>query len=158
MELLLRTVEKQLPKFNVKAHTWEDVEKICRQRHVNLKVCEYGPDILGYFCIRRTAKRVKKFIVINSILDEINRTFTGLHELGHYFLHEPVWAGHWFYCSRNARFIQSKHDAEADAFALIAMVPLWMLMDLMAVNFSEIRPELLPLLKRRQILFEEHAV
>lgn len=158
MELLLSAAEKHLAGFNRKAHSWEDIEKICKTKHVNLKVCEYGPDVLGYFCIRRTPRRTKRFIVVNSRLDEIDRVFTGLHELGHFFLHEPVSAGHWFYCSRNAKLIQRKHDAEADFFALIAMIPLWMLIDLHAVNFVDIDPRLVPYLKKRLLIYHEFGV
>lgn len=158
MNLLLKTMMRHFPKLNQKAHTWEDVEIMAKRHRIALTITEYDPDILGYYCTRRTAKRVKKHIVVNSLLGPADRTFTGLHELAHYFLHVPVSSRHWFYCRKNAQQIISKHDCEANAFALIAMIPLWMLIDHEGAGFDDLNPGFVVLLKKRKQIWEDWGV
>lgn len=158
MDFLLHRMQKSFPKLNLKAHTFEDVEAAAKKEHINLTVCEYDPEILGYYCTRKTPQRTKKFIVINSLLGATDRTFVGLHELGHYFLHVPVAARDYFYCRRNARLTEAKHDAEANAFALIAMIPLWMLIDHEATEFADLNPGFVQLLIKRKRLFEQYEI
>jgi Zn-dependent peptidase ImmA (M78 family) len=158
MNLLYEAMCSGLLGFNKKAYGFADAKEICKKQHIWLIVCEYGPDVLGYFCVRRTEKRFKKFIMVNSILNNVDRTFTLLHELGHFFLHKPVRADHYFYCSRNAKLIQQKHDAEADAFALIAMIPFDLMLELYHTPFTEIEPALLPYLRRRYKLWQDFGV
>lgn len=100
---------------------------------------------------------VKKFIVVNSIFEGPNRTFTVCHELGHFFLHKPVSGSHWFFHSTNAKFISAKQDAEADAVGLIMMIPYDMMLELYHTPFSEIDPEILPYLKRRYELWQKYG-
>lgn len=158
MNLLYERAQYEFPQFNVKAYNFDDVERICKTRRIRLTICKYGPDIRGYYSARKKGKRIERHIVINSILDEINKTFVGLHELGHVVLHQPPGVGQWLCSSSNAKFIECKQDGEADAFALIAMIPLWMLIDLHATNFTDIEPGLIPLLKKRFLLFQDHGI
>lgn len=158
MHILLTSMKRPFPKLNLKAYTFDDVERIARREHINLTVCDYNPDILGYFCTRKTEKQTKKFIVINSGLDTIGRTFIGLHELAHYFLHVPTSPKQWFYCRRNAERTRSKHDCEANAFALIAMIPIWMMIDLDATGYQDIHPALVDLCVRRKQLWERYEI
>jgi Zn-dependent peptidase ImmA (M78 family) len=157
MDFLIEAMSRPFPKLNTKAHDFEDVQRITRKEHINLTITEYEPNILGYFCTRKTPKRTKRYIVINSLLDDVDRTFIGLHELGHFYLHVPVSSRQYFYCKANAKRTQSKHDAEANAFALIAMIPLWMLIDLETVNFEDIDPKLIPYLKKRAHFYEQYG-
>lgn len=158
MHILLNRMKHAFPRLNEKAYTFADVERITRRERIKLTICEYDPDILGYFCTRKTPQRTKRFIVINSKLDEVGRTFIGLHELTHYFLHVPGSPKQWFYCRRNAERTRSKHDHEANAFALIAMVPQWMLVDLATTAHETLHPVLSEICVRRQKLFEKHGV
>lgn len=151
-------MKRAFPKLNLKAYTYEDVERIATKNRIKITICDYSPDILGYYCVRKTAKRTKRFIVLNSSLDEIGRTFIGLHELAHYFLHVPTSPRQWFYCRRNAIRTHSKHDCEADAFALIAMIPIWMMIDLEASSAEDIHPALAELLIKRKALWEKHGI
>jgi hypothetical protein len=86
----------------------------------------------------------------------IGRTFIGLHELAHYFLHSPTSPKQWFYCRRIAERTRSKHDCEADAFALIAMLPYWMMMELN--SDQDLHPALVDLCIRRKKLWEKHGI
>jgi Zn-dependent peptidase ImmA (M78 family) len=151
-------MKRAFPHLNSQPYTFEDVERITRRERIKLTICDYNPDILGYFCTRKTAQRVKKFIVINSRLDTIGRTFIGLHELAHYFLHAPTSPRQWFYCRRIAERTRSKHDCEADAFALIAMLPYWMMIELSSTGYQDLHPALVDLCVRRQKLWEKHGV
>jgi uncharacterized protein DUF955 len=158
--LIDRMKRAAFPKLNQKAYNFSDVERIAKRNRIHLTVCDYNPDILGYFCTRKTPKRTKKYIVINSMLGEIGRTFIGLHELGHYFLHVPVSTRQWFYCRRMAENTRSKHDCEADSFALIAMIPAWMMIDMDASNYESAlyHPALMDLCRRRKALWEKYAI
>ena len=158
MNLLFPAMKKHFPKLNTKAYDFSDVELIAKRERIKLEICRYDPDILGYYCIRRTPKRKKKFIVINEILDQTNRTFVGLHELGHHFLHAPVTNLQWFYCRRNAKHLVDKHDCEADNLALLAMIPFWMLCEFEGSNHENVQPEFLPLFLKRKKLWEQWAI
>ena len=158
MNLLLETMTRHFPRLNHRAYGWEDIEQIAARHHIHVTIAEYEPNILGYYCTRKTAKRVKKHIVINAILGAADRTFTGLHELAHYFLHVPVSSREFFFCKRNAKQIISKHDCEANAFALIAMIPLWMLIDAEGAGYQDLDPGLVTFLKKRRAIWEEWGV
>jgi Zn-dependent peptidase ImmA (M78 family) len=158
MNLLLETMQRHFPKLNHQAYTWDDVERVAAKHRINITVTQYPENILGYYCAKRTEKRVKKHIVINSILGPIDRTFTGLHELAHYFLHVPVSSRQYFFCKKNAKQIMSKHDCEANAFALIAMIPLWQLIDAEGSSYQDLQPGAIAFLKKRKKLWEGWGV
>jgi hypothetical protein len=158
MHITLTSMKRAFPRLNIESYTFEDVERLCKKHHIKLSVCDYDPDILGYFCTRRTPKGAKKFIVLNSKLDQIGRTFTGLHELAHYFLHVPASARQWFYCRRNAERTQSKQDCEANSFALVAMIPQSLMIELAAADTRDIHPALAELCVRRKKLWEEYRI
>lgn len=160
MNLLLDSIRRVLPKANRKAHDFDDVKQIARRERITLITgAAYRSDILGYYTTRKTANRIKKFIMINALLtSEAEKTFVGLHELAHHFLHAPI---HWrqpLHCIRNNKKTQSKYDSEADAFALIAMIPLWLLIEMRETHYASIRPELEPFLTKRQKIWELHGI
>lgn len=154
MKLLLETMTRHFPRLNHKAYVWDDVEKIAKRHRINITIASYDPEILGYYCTRRTAKRIKKFIMVNSLLGITDRTFIGLHELGHFFLHVPVSSRQYFFCRRNAHLTESKQDCEANSFALIAMLPLWMLIEADGVNYADMDPGQVRMLHRRKQIWE----
>ena len=159
MHITLNRMKRAFPKLNLKPYTFEDVEKIAKRERISVTVCEYSPDILGYYCTRKTSRAVKKFIVINSNLDEVSRTFVGLHELVHHFLHAPASARQWLYCRRLAEGTAAKHDREADNMALIAMIPFWMLCEFEAVGVNPAyHPSLVELLHKRWKLWQQYSI
>jgi len=158
MHILLNRMKRPFPQLNFQPYTFEDVKRIAEKERINLTICDYDDDVLGYYCTRKTEKQTKKFIVINQKLDEINRTFVGLHELAHHFLHIPASARQWLYCSRNANRIHAKNDCEANSFALIAMIPLWMMIDLDATGYQDIDPVLMKFCIQRKKLWEKFAL
>ena len=158
MNLLLETMTRHFPRLNHRAYDWEDVENVAARHRIHVTIAEYEPNILGYYCTRKTEKRVKKHIVINAILGPTDKTFVALHELAHYFLHVPVSSRQYFFCRKSANQIASKHDCEANAFALIAMLPLWMLIDAEGSGYAALDPGLVLLLQKRKLLWEAWGV
>jgi len=142
--------------LNQRSYTFSDVERFCKRERIKLTICECADDILGYFCVSKTPRRTKKFIVINSKLDPVTRTFVGLHELAHYCLHVPVSTRQYFYCRRNAERTKEKHDCEANNFALLAMIPVKTMLDLAATGYRDIDPVLMNFCVRRQQLWERY--
>jgi Zn-dependent peptidase ImmA (M78 family) len=159
MNLLLEAIRRVLPTANIRAHDYRDVERIAKKERITIITASYHRDILGYYTTRRTRKQTKKFMMINSAIDtEAEKTFTGFHELGHHFLHAPLNWRQPLHCIRNVKVTQSKYDREADAFALIAMVPQWLLFELRDAGCSNITAELAPFLVKRQKLWELHGI
>ncbi len=66
----------------IKKHGTNNPYTLCMYLNINVLFCELG-DIKGYYkkCLR------KKFIVLNSDLDEFSRKIVLAHELGHAVLH-----------------------------------------------------------------------
>lgn len=158
MHFLLTTMKRRFPLLNQKQYCFEDVERVARREHIHIEVCDYDRDILGYYCTRKTPQRVKKYIILNEGLDLITKTFVSLHELAHHFAHIPPTATNWHYCRRTAKLSDSKNDCEADAFALIAMVPLPMLFELSRWSHEELSPQIIELCLRRKALYEQFEV
>ena len=158
MNLLLETIKRVLPDANKKAHDFDYAMRIARRERISIIIANYRSDVLGYYTTRRTKKRVRRFMMINANLNEIDRTYTAHHELGHHFLHAPISWRMPFYCRRNLEITKSKFDCEADAFALIAMIPQWLLEECSLMSFSELDQRLVPYLKRRWTLWKEHAI
>ena len=115
MNLFLANLRKQLPSWwNKRAPTEEDFYRICRRE--NIKVHEIPLRVPGYYMVYMS----KRFIIINSALRGVRWLYVAFHELGHHFLHEPKCKpnGALFYLD-NA----SKEHAEAEAFAIAALIP-----------------------------------
>lgn len=158
MHFLLTTMKKRFPFLNHKPYCFEDVERVARREHIRIEICNYDRDILGYYCTRKTLKRVKKYIILNEGLDLITKTFVSLHELAHHFAHTPPTATNWHYCRRTAKLSDRKNDCEADAFALIAMIPLPLLWEMGELPAEELSPQITELCLRRKALFEQYEV
>jgi Zn-dependent peptidase ImmA (M78 family) len=159
MNLLLDTIKSILPAANRKAHDFADVERLAKREKISIVLANYRPDILGYYTTRRNGSRLERFIMINSLLkNEPEKTFVGLHELGHHFLHAPISWRAPFYCRSTCELSKSKFDCEADAFALIAMIPTWLLIEMHDACFASLDPAMVPFLTRRQKLFETYWV
>lgn len=159
MHITLTSMKRAFPKLNRKPYTFSDVQHIASRERITVTICDYNPDILGYYCTRKTGRITKKFIVINSKLDEVGRTFVGLHELVHHFLHSPASARQWLYCRRLAEGTAAKHDCEADNVALIAMIPFWMLCEFEAAGVNPAyHPSLVDLLHKRWKIWQQYSI
>lgn len=154
MELLISTMRIPFPQLNLRPHGIDDVRKAAKQEKIILKLARYPQGELGYYCIDKLKEKPTKHIIINQSLGPVMRDFVSLHEIGHHFLHVPISSQEWFYCKKESKFRSNKFDCEADNFALIAMIPLPLLMELQAVNFDQINPELLPFCIRRLRIWE----
>lgn len=159
MNLLLDKIKRVIPGANKRAHDFADVERIAKKERISIIVADYRPDILGYYTVRRVKRHRKQFMMINArISSEPEKTFVGLHELGHHFLHAPITWRQPLRCIRTTALTQSKYDQEADAFALIAMVPLWLLLEMQETSYASIDSDLMPYLIKRQKLWELHGI
>lgn len=154
MELMLKKMRCHFPKLNHIPHGLEYVERVAARERIRITFARYSPDIQGYFCIDRTKQ--KKHIVLNDLLGPVLRDFVALHEIAHYFLHVPATSTEWFYCRRSSELKTQKHDCEADLFALIAMIPLGLLMELS--DMDDIHPELLLFCVRRWQVYERYSI
>lgn len=158
MKLLLSTLRKTFPGFNKKAYTFDNGLAIAKRHNIRINIVSYEDDIMGYFCIKRVGKKVRRFIVINSKLNEIDRTFVLLHEIAHFFLHVPVSAGHYYFCRRTAKRSESKNECEATAAALILMIPLALLLKMRETPFAELSETEIGYYVKRQRLYETELI
>jgi IrrE N-terminal-like domain len=158
MHFLLETMKAHFPRLNRAPYCFEDVERIAKRQSINIRVCPHDNDILAYYCTKPSGRRRKKFIVLNEGLPEVTKTFVSLHELAHHFAHRPPNSWDWHFCRRSATLSDRKNDCEADAFALIAMVPLPLLFELSELSADELSPELAELCLRRKALFELYEI
>src|SRR5688572_11963413 len=110
MHFLLETMKAHFPRLNRAPYCFEDVERVAKRERIHIKTCPHNRNILGYYCTRETPKRLKKYIVLNEGLDEVTRTFVGLHELAHYFAHVPPTSRNWHYCRRITKLSDRKND------------------------------------------------
>ncbi len=158
MNLLFIAMLSALPKLNSRPMTYEDFEKAARRERVRVTLCNYSPEINGYYCVQRKGSRRIPHIVINSRLDDLRRTFTGFHELAHHFLHVPVSAQHWYYCRRTAKVTDRKQECEANAVALMAIIPKKLMLELYEDGIDHVDPDLAELCRQRWEVYQQYGV
>lgn len=156
MELLLTRMKRHFPKLNKQPYGLDHVTAIAKRKGASVELAPYGENILGYFCIKRRRRKVTKHIVVNSLLGPVMRDFIALHEICHFLYHAPASSYDWYYCKKAAEQKTKRHDCEADFFALIALIPLPVLMDLHRTD--GIDDELMELCVRRNKIWLEHNV
>lgn len=157
MHITLERMERAFPQLNHHPHTFADVERVAGFHRLDLTIEDHPSDILGYLATDRESG--KRTLVINSRLDDIGRTFVGFHELGHFFLHVPTSPRQWHFARKCAERTKSKHENEADAFALVAMIPMWMLCDVEEGKcHDELHPAMLELYTRRRELWKMYGI
>lgn len=98
--------------FNQRSMTESDFYSICEIKNIN--VFEHDCPTSFYFSIEN-----RHFIVIKKSLKGLQKTFSMFHELAHYFLH----GGKDFSVAYFYGLSRSKNELEADAFALLALLP-----------------------------------
>lgn len=101
--------------FNEKALTEEDFYRICEAERIT--VLEMDVSKTFYMTVLK-----KKFIVVRKKAKGIRRTFEMFHELAHHFVHgdrDGSAAKAFFF-----GLLENKNEREADALAIIALLPL----------------------------------
>lgn len=128
MLLFLAHLKNRLPRWwNERVPTEEDFYRICRREKI--KVATMPLRVPGYYmmCAGR------RLIVINSTLRGVRWLHVAFHELGHHFLHAPRYAHSAFFFLDN----NTKEHAEAEAFAVCAMIPESLLRSMLAGEIEE---------------------
>src|SRR5205085_11028369 len=101
-------IKERLRSFNILAHTWEDFEFIAKSEKITVKICDYGEEIKGYYCIEETKKGIKHYIIINARLNPFERLLTALHELIHFYLHYPINPRQYLF--RTTKLVNKRHE------------------------------------------------
>lgn len=100
--------------FNSRALTEQDFYAICEAE--NIEVLEMNVSTSFYMKVLD-----EPIIVLNKRLKGLKRTFAMFHELSHHFLHggRDAETQAWF-----LGMTETRNEVEADALALIALIPL----------------------------------
>jgi Zn-dependent peptidase ImmA (M78 family) len=99
--------------FNQRILTEDDFHKICDCERIT--VLEMDVSSSFYMSVAGQA-----FIVLSKKLKGLKKTFVEFHELAHHFLHGERNTTSAFYFN----LLDSKNEFEADALALIALLPI----------------------------------
>ena len=75
-------IQKKYPDFNQVSHTFPDLKSIASREGVDVYVLDLP--VFSCLCYFRT----RPFILLSDRLNNIQKTFSLAHELGHYFLHK----------------------------------------------------------------------
>lgn len=123
MNLAFRKLKGALPGLNKRPFTLADFYRICRREKI--KVHEIPLRVPGFYMVNRGHAH----LYLNSALRGVAFLLAALHELGHHFLHAPP--------TRTVAYFyrlppNSKKELEAQAFALIALIPDWLLKKFLA--------------------------
>lgn len=143
MNLSLSRIRSIFPHFNERPITVEDFWRVAKREKIVVQTMPLIVD--GYF----TQRRGRNYILINENLSPTRWLHTALHELHHYLFDAPGENENFtFY-----RDTKQKHRREhrADAFALIAILPMSRLLEIAA---EEIEPtgELMDLVRDRIVV------
>lgn len=127
--------------FGVKVLTETDFYAICEKEQI--KILEMDAAASFYFCTQG-----HPVIVLDKKLKGLRKLFAAFHELAHHFLH----GGTHFESAFFFGLMESKNEVEADALALVALIPLSQICD---ISFLEENPNryALKLFKDRQRLY-----
>jgi Zn-dependent peptidase ImmA (M78 family) len=98
--------------FNRRELTERDFYAICEAE--GIQVTEMDVPVSFYFCLLG-----ERHIILNKKLKGIKKTFTMFHELAHHFLHGTDLPETAMFFGLN----KSKSELEADAIALLAIIP-----------------------------------
>jgi Zn-dependent peptidase ImmA (M78 family) len=152
MRLSLAKLKTRLPVWwNKRPATEQDFYNICRRERITVR--EIPLRVPGYYMIFMN----RRFIIINSRLRGIRWLHVAIHELGHHFLHLPKCQpnGSLFFLDNN-----SKEHAEAEAFAMVTMIPDPLLRSLLkSGEYFDVDDEGLSaeLFKERRALYERYG-
>lgn len=150
MKLLLESARRHFPDFNRRALSLEDFTSFCRRNRI--KVHSIPLLVPGFFML--TGGRPHLYV------DDGRRGVTwlhaALHELAHYLFHTPPYeTAAYFYRLRP----RTREEVEADAFAIIALIPQGLLKKLMeSEDYAEDNGLPSELLKERAELFARYGI
>lgn len=128
MQLLSDKIKKLVPAWNERRLTERDFHRICRR--CSITVTEM-PLMTGGFYYR---VKGRDFIAIDSRLSGPKRLFVMFHELAHFLLHVPDSGATANFHGVGRR---TRKEREADLFALCALMPKNLLLELTAEELIE---------------------
>ncbi len=108
-------------KYGRKAWSFEDFEECCRIEGVEIVYAAMKRPGFYWNCEGTPT------IVLSTFISGIKKLCVAMHELGHYFSHTPEAA---LYLPNS----KSKREYEAEKFALIGMIPLWLMRKMIDQN------------------------
>lgn len=153
MNFAFSRMKKVFKKLNEREFNFEDFQKITKRQRIAVATYSMHENVRGYYTneIRKVYR--KKCIVLNEKLSEFERLYVAYHELAHHFLHVSSSSKQTYFCRLN-ELSESKYDAEADAIALIMLIPKKLLLELYQTSFENINPFFQGLLLRRKAIYD----
>lgn len=150
MNLLLAAIKREFPDWNRRAFTMEDFYRYCRRK--GIKVHEMPMLVAALYGV----KRGRPHIYLDSRTKGVARLHAAWHELGHYLLHTPPYESVTYYYRLRP---QTREEIEADAFAIVALIPEPLLKKLLAAEeYAEDYGLSAELLKERCELFARYGI
>lgn len=136
--------------WNLRPLGEDDFFRICRRERI--KVEEMPLSVRGFYGVCKG----KRFIALDSKMRGVARLFCMFHELGHHYLHAPKSTNSVNYFHLRE---EPKVKFEADAFAIIALIPQGLLKELMeSEDYDEDNGLPSELLKERAELFARYGI
>ena len=114
MKFLVEKITSLRINWNRRALTEDDFQRLCRR--FNITAQEMPLSVSGfYYCVKQ-----RHFIAVDSKLPASEKLFVMFHEFAHFLMHVPDLG-----VTANFHGIgkRTKKEAEADMFALCAMIP-----------------------------------
>jgi len=100
--------------WNEHAFTAADFARLCRKEKI--KVFDLPLVVPGFFLVCKG----QRAIYLNSKSRGLWRLYSGLHELAHHYLHAPVETTSAFFFGLKPN---TREEIEAEAFAVVALLP-----------------------------------
>lgn len=150
-------LKKTFKKLNQREYTFDDFERIAKRQRIKIATYSMSENVRGYYSTDLRKVYRKKCIVFNDCLSKYERLYVAFHELAHHFLHVTLSTKQTYFC-RAFELTEIKQDLEADALALIMMIPQKLLFEMAATNFEDVNPFFANLLIRRQAIYENFGV
>lgn len=147
----LKRLKAIFPSLNRWAFTEDDCYQICRSRKIIVKRAPL--EVHGYSGKMLYRKQKRYYILIDEKLKGIEFLRAFLHEIGHILLHEPRGNLEVLYLKRDID-IETKQEAEADVFMLLAILPKKRFFELRETPFELLHPFTVELLKKREKLYQ----
>jgi Zn-dependent peptidase ImmA (M78 family) len=114
MKFLVEKVSQLRINWNKRALTEDDFHRLCRRFKITVQ--EMPLSVSGfYYCMKR-----RHFIAVDSKLHPQTKLFVMFHEFAHFLMHAPDTG-----VTANFHGVgkKTRKEAEADAFALCALIP-----------------------------------
>jgi Zn-dependent peptidase ImmA (M78 family) len=118
MKSFLKKISKLECGWNEVPLDQDTFDRLCARLRIKFRLMPLS--VQGFY----TCDKKKHYIAINSRLTPFTALFTMYHELGHFLMHSPRTDSISNYCGSENH---SRDEAEADAFAYCAVLPLQLL-------------------------------